>query len=328
MRTVFSVLITYIIFLIFGAAACAALVMLFYGCLNFVVGQPLNLFSASSFLFGLKVGIPVIAMVLPMFMFFSLIRHSHKNKIVGSICICILSLGTWIGLMPLFYTYYDTYVKSAQPQSNHLSSGYFRKSQDKIYYFTYVAPDGKVDGLAIPENLEMNEDFSTYEILNGSRIEMPDADYFSDILVKQTIDVPVVLNQAITDFAILTSAGIRAHKAGFIQYLLFCLIIVALLSCCSLLTFSQWRLINVLLVFVGTTITVKLNAICFGRIFYGSSWVNFIYDINTKLYEAGAGFGLVEQPVFLYINLLIIVVFALMGIINKAVSKTKPQEDD
>ena len=132
MKTVLIELLAFALLLVFGTAAGGFVIMLFNSVSNFVVGLPLDLFSAQGFINGAIVFFPVLLLFVPLFLFLTLIRHPKYNKISGAIAIALLSLLAWVFATPVFFTAAKSQNVFYKENPSELTAGYFRNINQKI----------------------------------------------------------------------------------------------------------------------------------------------------------------------------------------------------
>ncbi len=323
MKTIFSVLLSYIFLCIVGIAGVSVLFMIYFGCMNYVVGQPLDLISFESFKVGFELALPLVSISVPMFLILSLIRHSKKNKIIGIITTTVLACSAWAFALPFLLSHESVSVENAPVGKSTLSSGYFRLSGNSLYYFTKMNSDNTADGIVINVAQGSTEKIF-FSVLDDSKVSIPDSEPFSDILVKRTVEFPKLLSDSLYDLYYLGRAGKAAYEKSYANWLIFCLLGVSLICVFMLSGVSRWRLINAFFVIVFTGIVIKANAICYAVPMY-KPYLGFLYSANEKL---SASFSMFDCPIAVAVNIVLILIMCILGITGKIINHSKVQEDE
>lgn len=324
MRSFFSVVITYIILCVVGTYICASLFMVYIGCLNFVVGQPLKIFSLEALRIGLEISLPLLIMFIPMFLILSSIRHSKRNRVIVIITTIVLSCISWFVGIPAFFKFSKTDLSIKVIEEQKLSSGYFRISGDQIYYFTNVTNSNKVNGIIINTN-SSGIDNREFRIIHNEEIEIPGSEKFTDILVKRSVEIPSSLKRVNSDLIYLSNGAYNSYSNSLLSWCFFSLFGLALVFVFTLTRCSRWRLINAFFVLVTTCFVIKINAICYGIVEY-KKYFPFLQNLNQKLKSANWLFSQMESPIAVFANLIIILVLTIIGIISIIVNHSRESE--
>ncbi|MCI6799417.1 MAG: hypothetical protein MR970_08165 [Spirochaetia bacterium] len=325
MKTFFSVLISYFVLFILGTLLSSSLVMIYIGCLKYVVGQQLNLFSVQDFLLGLDYSFVLIVILLPMFLILSLIRHSKKNRLIGIITTVVLTAVSWGVLLPVFFEYEKKNSFSYELKKSNLSSKIFRFSGSRLFYYTNVDAENNADGIMI----DMNKQFSaedSFSAFENKPAEIPGSSNFSDILVKRVAEIPKFLKICFADLYIVINAAKKSFLNSKLNYLFFCSFALALVFVFALIKVSKWRLINAFFVLLSTVLLIKINSICYGIVLYKEHF-GFLYDLNDKLKNAGSVFNYMDSPVCVFINVLFVLVFIIIALTCKVMSHSKLEDE-
>lgn len=313
MKTVFSVLISYILLLLFGTSFIALLIMAYFGCARYVVGQSLNLYSFESLFFGIRIGFPVMLIFSQMFLILSLIRHSKKNWLAGIISIAVLNVLSWGFLFPAFFKVSGEVSYIHLLEKNKLSPGYFRISQNELFYFTHVDSTKSEDGIRINIRDLSTED-SAFSVFKKQNIKFPETGIFSDILVKNILDYPKFLTVIMNDFSKIFLEAKRTFLNSIKDWLFFCSFGVALFFVFGVAKISNWRLVNVVLVIVSTLIVVISNVVCRGLSLYNKYFL-FIENLNEKIKSSITFFQDVSYPICFFVNAFFIICFVILKIV-------------
>ena len=265
MKTVLIELLAFVLLCVFGAAAGGFFIMIYHSVASFVVGSQLNVFSVQHFLVGAVIFFPIFLLFVPMFLFLTLVRHPSYNKVAGAVTIAVLSLATWIFAAPFFY-------KASQRQgtfllnsnSAELTSGYFRKINGKLNYFTLVTGNF-VNGIRISDSY-----FSSHS--NSRAIKILDNNYmnfkrdelgFCDPLVGENLTPPPALSNFLKGTAAIHQKAYEACMAGTLEWLFFSSIMAALVAIGAVISASEWKLADAFYITFDTFATLTLNYFCF-----------------------------------------------------------------
>lgn len=295
--------------------------MVYLGCMNYVVGQPLSLFSFEAFRLGVDISLPLVIIFIPMFLVLSLVRHSKNNRIIGILTVTLLSAASWIFGMPAFLKMESGKADSSIIRQQRLSAGFFRMSDDTLYYFTNVDEENKAEGIAI----KCQSDKQNFSVIHNQKIEFAEAENFSDILVKRVVEMPPLLFNCIMDLQNLSYACVRAFSASNASWIYFCTFALALVFVFCVSDVSQWRLINALFVLLSTSAVIKLNCICYGISFY-QKYVPLLGTLDQKM-SSMHGFNGAQSVLCVFVNVILIIVFVVIGIISKITGRKRRVEE-
>lgn len=300
--------------------------MIYIGITNYVVGQPLILFSFEAFRQGFDISFPLVVIFIPMFLVLSMVRHSGKNKVIGIITTTVLCLASWCFAVPAFLEYE---IGSAGIVSvlkkQHLSAGYFRISDGELYYFTHVDAEGISDGIII--NTGNNSTIeNSFKVVAGEKTAISGSGDFSDILVRKDVEMPAAVKLCLSDLYFLSKAALKSFRASHFSWWFFCSFAVALICVFMISSLSSWRLVNAFYVVAATGLVIKLNTVCYGAPLIHNP-VSFIPMINSKLYSLGGIFSYMESPAAVCVNLFLIFLFCAAFLVSIITSK-KPAGDD
>lgn len=299
--------------------------MVYFGCMNYVVGQPLSLVSFEAFRLGFDISFPLVVIFIPMFLILSFVRHSRKKRITGIITVSVLFAATWIFGVPAFLKYESGKADSSILQPQRLSSGYFRLSENTLYYFTNVDLENNTDGISINENsIHADKNFS---VIDNQKITIPESENFSDILVKRVVEMPPLLKNFILDLYNLSTAAVSAFSESNLSWLYFCSMALALIFVFAVSNVSEWRLINAFFVLLATTAVIKLNCICYGISFY-KNYLGFLSPLDLKLKSVFGFAGGMQSPLCVFVNIILILIFVIFGITGLFTNRSKKKEDD
>ncbi len=312
MKTVLIELLAFVLLCVFGAAAGGFFIMIYHSVASFVVGSQLNVFSIGHFLVGAVIFFPIFLLFVPMFLFLTLVRHPSYNKIAGAVTIAVLSLATWIFAAPFFY-------KASQEQGvlllnstpENLTSGYFRKINGKLNYFTLVSGNF-VNGMRVNESyFSGNSQDRSIKILDNNYINFKrDELGFCDPLVGENLTPPPVLSNFLKGTSVIHQKAFESCMTGTIQWLLFSSIMAALVSIGAVISASEWKLADAFYITFDTFVILTLNYFCF------TDRVEPLADALKSLGGIGAALSGQVQPL---LNGAIIFLLALLGTVKALV---------
>ena len=263
MKTVLIEALAFVLICVFGTAAGGFLIMIYNNVSNFVVGCPLDLFSARGFIDGAVIIFPVLLLFVPMFLYLTLIRHPKYNKISGAITIAVLSLAAWLFLAPISHELAKSRNVFYREDPTELSPGYFRNINGKIYYFTFVTGN-YVSGIKIDGDyfLSNNKENSVH-MLDSNYIHFrKDALGFSDSIVGENLTPPSALLAFLSGITAIQQKAYEASNAGKIEWLLFSSLMAALVAMGAVVSASEWKLADAFYITFDSFTIIALNALC------------------------------------------------------------------
>jgi len=315
MKTVLIEALAFVLICVLGTAAGGFLIMLFTSVSNFVVGCPLDLFSAQGFIKGAIIIFPVLLLFVPMFLYLTLIRHPKYNKISGVATIAVLSLAAWIFLAPISHEAAKSSDVFHREDPTELSPGYFRNINQKNYYFTFIsgnyASGIKIDG----DYFLSNNNENSVHTLDSNYIRFRrDALGFSDSIVGENMTPPEALLYFLRGVTIVQQKAYEASSAGKIEWLLFSSIMVALVAMGAVVSASEWKLADAFYITFDSFAILAVNALCL---------LGFFDKISKALYQAGPFFAPVASHLQVAINCLIVLLLISMGTFKAVVHAAK-----
>lgn len=325
-----KLVIFYLCVLIAGTVMCAVVYTIYSLCTSLVAGQGLPSFDFSYFLNGIFIFTPVVLIVSGVLMCLYLIRNSSPSWL-PLIVYALLSVASWCLLMPLNFSLYNRIATQAggqhpqgtagEEQAGHLlkepdvvlSPGYFRHEGDNIiFYYSFVDEKNVVDGVCIVP------DAKTHNVQTFSGVALPVKADFSDNIIKDTVDMPRSVSTLVTHFRLFIQIAFEAFTGGFMAWLCFATISVALLSVAGLRHLSKWRLINVLLLICATVCIVVFNIF---------SYENSVLDTAKQAVNSKMGFLPLKNPFAALCNIAVFVIFTVLGLIIDIHRKSETDPD-
>jgi len=315
MKTVLIEALAFVLVCVLGTAAGGFLIMLFNSVSNFVVGCPLDLFSAKGFIDGAIIVFPVLLLFVPMFLYLTLIRHPKYNKISGAITIAVLSLAAWIFLAPISHEAAKASDVFYRPDPAELSPGYFRNINGKNYYFTFItghyASGIKIDGdYFMSNNSENSVHMLDSNYINFRRDQMG----FADSIVGENLAPPAALFNFLSGLTIIQQKAYEASTAGKIEWLLFSSIMAALVAIGAVISASEWKLADAFYITFDCFAILALNALCL---------LGFFDQFSDALLDAGTFLAPAARHLQTTMNCAIILALVSMGTFKAVVHAAK-----
>lgn len=311
MNKALKLLVMYFVFAVAFIVLGTAFYFLYLNVLNFSAGHEMLFFNKTlvfkSFMY---ITTCLLFIICPCLAYF---RIRHKGGIIQLLVYIALCGATWLVLLPLCLKGdVNAGVFEVSKSADHVATaGYFRQSDDKVYYFTKdlkeSEPGSVVNSIIIDtseaggikyEQVKSAPDFPLFK----------DAEPFSDILLKQNFYSSSSFNQ-LNLRGLLTRAGEAKTKGGtfWLGFLS-----LGLVLCCvyGISNMFNWKLVNASFVILFTGFLVVINCLYYAPVFE-----------KVRLWAAGNGLlnslsTYFDSPLLVVFNLFFSVVFLLIGIIR------------
>ena len=146
--------------------------------------------------------------------------------------------------------------------SRPISAGFFRSSDDYVFYYSNVSIGNVADGVCITNDPEEKNVFTFENIkLNSS------TNGFSDSLVEDAVVVPIGIEILYTGAALFLELIAANVNSGVINWLVFSSLALAIVSIMYIRKLSMWRLVNAVMILFLTSFIISLNiAVSYGFI--------------------------------------------------------------
>ncbi|MGN0729424.1 hypothetical protein [Treponema sp.] len=239
----------YIALILLGVCTGAFLYMTHSLCTVLVAGQRFSAFSLAYFMKGVVLSLPMVLLLCPLFVSFYLIRHKEIPWYSSLVCM-ILHLALWIFFIPAAAEKLTLKTQAAKtaPEASLLSPGYFRMSENGRYilYYSETGPGNLCSGVCI-DTVKSSGNVFTFTGEKPASFQ----NGFSDPLIRNTVEMPVILENVLKYFQRFISE-IYFHCSGnFAGWLAFSSIILVFVSSVLVRNVSAWRLVNVLFILMG-----------------------------------------------------------------------------
>lgn len=317
MKNALNMIIYYFAVVILGTVVAALIYMICCDLTVLVAGEKLKVFCWDFFLHGLVVMFPLVASFALGFLIFYGIRH-NENHFIRLAAYSFLCALTWIVFIPLCFNLQQTYESSFAEnyEIQKLSSGYFREKNGNVFYFSRITENGEADGVFIDLLGVTGESGKVVRFTNSKLADDFSSD-FADSLVKDAIKLPLVVSVPVKVYSTLMEYARNAWSGGIGQWLGFLSFALALCSVIAFQYSSGWRLINGLSVmfFAGLVCLVNYGFYC-GMIFKNTRnvWNSYFMELSEKNTGFLQNLFSAEEPMLIFINLVIFAVILITGI--------------
>ena len=311
MKTVLIELLAFVLICVLGTAIGGFVLMIFNSVTNFVVGRPLDLFSARGFIHGAIAVFPVIMLFVPLFLYLTLIRHPKYNKVSGAITIALLSLAAWIFATPVFFSAAKKQNVFYSENPDQLTSGYFRNFNNRMFYFTIVSGN-YASGLRLDgEYFTASNPEKKVKILDSFYINYKRGPLgFCDPIIGDNMTPPTVLNGFLNGIAAIEQKAFESMETGKKEWLLFSTIMAALASIGAVISASEWRLADAFYITFDTFAILALNYLCIAGTF--DSAAQAVSDLSPVLAFAKNNFQVI-------VNAAAVLLLSFLGIFKAIV---------
>lgn len=313
MKRYFALTLDYLFLLVAGILLGTFFLVLSYDSTLLIAGRTIA-FSKDIIAHAYIQVVPEILFFIPCGMMLYKIRHL-SNPTGSAIAFLILCLLTWFGIFPL-HNFLSSKIsgnivplQEIQKQVT-LSDSYFRKINGSTYYYL------ENHAQAIPKVVEIDsadpsENTPLITTLDVSEQTFP----YKDPLVKQNMEGSNV-NYGNVIVSVI-GQGFNAWKNGFIAWLCFCSLGLALCGIYSFIRFSDWRLVNAFMC-IGLTVVI----IWFNHFYFTPEMTTFRNFVRDLFYDKGAFSSLTKREVevpLMFINLIFGVLTTASGFIISAI---------
>ncbi len=297
---------------------------LYMDVVGFIAGQKLNFLDLDQVLKAVFVVSYCVCFLMCPFMNYYRIRHPYG--VPQLIAFIILTLFTWGGLYPgLHFLEEKVYeIRPSSTQISHLSGGYFRKSGDKVYYFTrdfYSNPiteddtntiiiDTSDDGDVTFEKIKDDPDFELYSV----------AKPYNEIQAKESFSTnyyDIGLN-----FRLLFDKGLECYNLGWTYFLGYVSIALVLASLYAFTSMFSWKLINTTVVFMTSILILCVNTFFYSPVqtkFMGKVNSNEIVNWLNRFFDSSA---------IVILNVITAIIFIVIGVVRFVIKNHKAKAEE
>lgn len=296
--------IIYIASLLTGTILFATLFMFSCNLSMFVTGLPASFFSLTFFVTGLIITFPLVCVIVQVLLILYSIRHPGHYRI-SLILYIVLGFASWLLLVPADLKLAARYENNlSQTRVLATSTGVFRKDAGGVIYYSRIDEKGNADGLFIDTSDFQDSDSKVMPFFDVP-VKNESAFPYSDILIKNSLRPPKLVTYPLELYSALLTAGEYSASLGFLAWLSFASIGLALLSVFSLQFASSWKLANVAFV-----ITAVISIIIINYLYYMNIMPGVLREISQKLSWLTSA----KDPFIILVNLVITLLFSVFGI--------------
>lgn len=290
---------------IVGTLLFAVLFMFSCDLSMFVTGLSSPFFSLHFFLTGLLVAFPLVCVISQILLVLYLIRH-HGSFLLPLVVYVVLGLFSWLVLLPadmhLISRYNSDDISSRVSAT---SAGVFRKEDNGIFYYSRISEDGLTDGLFIDTSGFLGQEGSVltfFDVPFSNESAFP----YSDILIKNSVQPPKIVTFPLAVYSALLTAGQYQQSQGFLNWLAFASMGLALLSVFSLQFTSSWKLASAACVVTGGIVISVINYLYYMNIMPG-----LFRELSQKLSMLLE----TKDPLIVVVNLLMFALLVGFGVV-------------
>ena len=311
MKKALALLLSYIATLVICVIVGEFVYMLYYNTTALIAGRPILFFSRQALVNGFFTVTPVVILFSGIIL--SCIRIRHPHGIFPFIMYCILAAATWGALYPAYLTFSlkVNHTVTVQEPAQPLTSGYFRRSGGTTYYLLSDLKKDSVEDIVI-RNTDNPADSVSIGTAERDVIEKESAP-FRDSLVRETISPAPHRLSLCVDLIELHAE--QAWKGGWIRWLCFASLGFALFSSYALSFCSEWRLINILYLFIMQAGIISFNTLYYTVYFAGYRGKDQPLRLAAERFKYTGFFKYIDDPMLVCTNVLISVIFIIIGII-------------
>lgn len=319
MKKALNLILMYLITLLSGVIIGTVLYSFYLNVLNFIAGTEIQFFTKKELLNAFfYVAFCVLIFICP---FISYYKIRHPGGIPQLIAFILLSFFTWAVAIPGVFGLTQKYIEKNDFIEEHvpLSKGYFRKADNKVYYFTKDFSDngtGALKSTCLEIDTTENGFVKVVDVVDSPSLEVNEkALPYREVLVKDTFqkyDIPFSIKFKNLFFE--CNFHVQCGLMTFIGYLSFALV---LCSVFALTNVFKWKMLNTLLIVCCTFVILILNSnislLPFGNLetkFAGTGFIKFFSKFTT-------------HPLMMFMNLLFALIFIVLGIVIYFVRRHK-----
>jgi hypothetical protein len=215
---------------------------------------------------------------------------------------------TWFLLMPLCLHLRNSYIikNETKIERTRLSEGYFREYDGLIYYYSKIYAPNLADGICI----DVNNKGDYVQTFKGAEVSQKNIG-FTDSIIEESLKVPVSLKIVTSYMRIFLTKIQNIYNSGYLAWLCFCSLGLALSSVICLVNLSKWRLINFVYIsffYMGLfffNVLVIDNTILSSVTMTFAKWIKFLpTEINPFLFVFNLSFYIITIIIGLILKLI------------------------
>ena len=244
--------------MIIGTLVFATLFMFSCNLNMFVTGLPASFFSLNFFVTGIFISIPLVCITIQLLLILYVIRHPRCQLISLFIYILFGAL-SWLVIIPtdlkLISRYESDTIKTRVEAT---SPGIFRKEESGVYYYSKINPNGTAEGIFLDTTGFLGQEGAALPLFNEP-VKNESSFPYSDILIKNSLQPPQLVTYPLSIYNALLTAAQYSVSQGFLAWLTFATLGLALLSVYGIQFVSSWKLANVAYVICSAMAVLLVN---------------------------------------------------------------------
>lgn len=305
--------LAYFLWLVAGILIGTFFYTLYLHSLGLIAGRQSHAFTRENVIISFFAVTQVMAMLSGFLLIAWRIRH--PGNFLQLIFFIITQFISWCIIFPLSAHFETRYISSNpsifEQESIPLSTGYFRESEGKVYYFLN---EENTSSLKIDTRDEGNaeilkEDWSGYAEL--SREALP----YQDVLIKDSFKAKY---SSYSFFGTLIQSGKRELTKGWTYWLGFLSMALVLTSIYGMTGYTAWRITN-----------YSICSVLYGVILFcnGYFWSPAMRDFRNLNFLQTGPFGYFKtwfsSPFLLFCNLVLALILSVTGLIAFIIKKKR-----
>ena len=303
MKRVLYFAVIYAVSFLIGTLVFATLFMFSCNLTMFVTGLPGSFFSLDFFLHGVLLSVPLVCVVIQILLILYLIRHPNC-QLISFVLYVVFGLFAWLLLIPADMRLIEKYESDTIiSRVNTTSAGFFRKEESGVFYYSRIESDGTADGLFLDTTGSLGQEGAVLPLFNVP-VKNESAFPYSDILIKNSLEPSPLVVYPLSVYNALLTAGTYCASVGFLTWLGFATLGLALLSIYGFQFLSSWKMANVSVVLTAAALVVFVNYLYYMNILPSS-----IKNMNARLSQF---LGLTDAMI-IFANIVIAFVFIVTG---------------
>lgn len=244
------------------------------------------------------------------------VRHGAE-PVSSAITYSVLCVLVWFLFFPLAFEGRSFALKEKLIEDDHnieISGGYFRESDNKLYYFIDDSVGQKANVLVLNDT-KSNVDFGNLICMDVSSSSsfLAESNPYKDPLIKKSMDNRSTFLFGF--FYMIKERAAAAWKRNIVSWLFFCAFGFAACTAYGFVHASSWRLVNVMMIVIYEGFVFWFNNLYFTGIF--SSMRKFLNELLLgENFSRGAFFveNSIDFPLFL-MNIIFGIVAIVFGIL-------------
>lgn len=282
-------------------------IFLIISSFSMIAGETLRFLGFSQFFHVLMLCLPFCFVLACLGLVFYFIRHP-KISFLSTLIYFLLGFCVWLFLIPVVLPVFSTEsTAETKAEGNCLSKGFFRSTEHSIDYITAFLSEGSAEGVRITEEKGIEK-----VLFDKGHLGNIENTFCIDPLFAQTIHLTPIL-KVLQDFFSFAQAEITySLQRGYLYYLMFSSLGLALLSIFFVKRLSAWKLINVSIVVTIFVLICRINRSLFSakgfesiltffrhnRAFWIANPYNFQFVMNISISFVLGLIGLISHLMY------------------------------